>query len=57
MALSFCNIFVIQSCDNRCLSASPELCTAQNVSDVKIDLEDSLFRGGVNPWKVRLAEG
>ena len=57
MALSLSNIFVIQSCDNRCLSASPELCTAQNVSDVKIDLEDSLFRGGVNPWKVRLAEG
>ena len=57
MAFYFCNIFVIQSCDNRCLSASPELCTAQNVSDVKIDLEDSLFRGGVNPWKVRLAEG
>ena len=57
MALSSCNIFVIQSCDNRCLSASPELCTALNVSDVKIDLENSLFRGGVNPWKVRLGEG
>ena len=43
----------IQMCDHRCVDTQPELCTAQNVTEVeREEMEDPGTRTGVNPWKV-----
>ena len=43
----------IQMCDHRCVDTQPELCTAQNVTEVeREEMEDPGTRAGVNPWKV-----
>ena len=43
----------IQMCDHRCVDTQPELCTAQNVTEVeREEMEVPGTRTGVNPWKV-----
>ena len=43
----------IQMCDHRCVDTQPELCTAQNVTEVeREEMEDPSTRIRVNPWKV-----